>query len=121
MNKKTSAALQKRLDSVPQVNAIISQSVEDFLNWSREMEVSPTIHKIKNALETIRLEELGRYQKQLNEEELKLIDSITKNIMQKVIKLPVVQLKAACKRGDAENLMEVLNELFDLEKQKELK
>jgi glutamyl-tRNA reductase len=118
LNKKTSEALQKRLDSIPKVNEIIAQSVEEFGNWSKEMEVSPTIHKIKNALETIRLEELNRYNKQLSEDELKLVDTITKSIIQKVIKLPVVQLKAACKRGDTENLVEVLNELFDLEKQR---
>jgi glutamyl-tRNA reductase len=32
------------------------------------------------------------------------------------MKLPVLQLKAACRRGDPENLIEVLQELFDLEK-----
>jgi glutamyl-tRNA reductase len=37
--------------------------------------------------------------------------------MQKIIKLPVLQLKAACKRGEAETLIDVLNDLFDLEKQ----
>lgn len=36
--------------------------------------------------------------------------------MQKIIKLPVLQLKAACKRGEAETLIDVLNDLFDLEK-----
>ena len=36
--------------------------------------------------------------------------------MQKIIKLPVLQLKAACQRGEAETLVDVLNELFDLEK-----
>jgi glutamyl-tRNA reductase len=37
--------------------------------------------------------------------------------MQKVIKLPVLQLKAACRRGDAETLIDVLNDLFNLEKE----
>jgi glutamyl-tRNA reductase len=37
--------------------------------------------------------------------------------MQKVIKLPVLQLKAACRRGEAETLIDVLNDLFDLEKE----
>ena len=45
-----------------------------------------------------------------------LIDKVTKRIVQKVIKLPVLQLKAACKRGEAETLVEVLNDLFNLEK-----
>ena len=35
--------------------------------------------------------------------------------MQKIIKLPVIQLKAACKRGEAETLVDVLNDLFNLE------
>jgi glutamyl-tRNA reductase len=38
-------------------------------------------------------------------------------MMQKIIKLPVLQLKAACKRGEAETLIDVLNNLFDLEKE----
>lgn len=118
LNKKTNEAQQKRIASIPQVEQIISEVVGEFRNWSKEMEVSPTIHKIKNALEVIRTEELNRYQKQLSENELKLVDTITKNIMQKIIKLPVVQLKAACKRGEQDTLVEVLNELFDLEKQK---
>lgn len=120
LNKKTSKALQKRLDAMPHVNEIIGKSVEEFANWSREVEVSPTIQLMKKSLETIRLEELSRYSKQIGEEDLKMIDTITKNILQKIIKLPVVQLKAACKRGESENLIEALHELFDLEKTKEL-
>ena len=47
--------------------------------------------------------------------EIKLLDSATKGIIQKVIRLPVLQLKAACRRGDAENLVETLHDLFNLE------
>jgi glutamyl-tRNA reductase len=81
--------------------------------------VSPTIHKLKNALENIRQEEIARYLKKLGPEETKLVDDITRNIMQKIIKLPVLQLKAACKRGEAETLIDVLNDLFNLENQTE--
>ncbi|MFN0049399.1 MAG: glutamyl-tRNA reductase [Cytophagales bacterium] len=120
LSKKTTQAQQKRIDSIPHVESIIEESVYDFLNWSKEMEVSPTIHKIKSALETIRTDELKRFQKQLTENELKMVETITKNMMQKIIKLPVVHLKAACKRGEQDVLIDVLNELFDLENQKVL-
>jgi len=80
------------------------------------MEVSPTIKKLKNALEEIRKEEIARYVGKITEVEQDLIDKVTKRIVQKVIKLPVLQLKAACKRGEAETLVEVLNDLFNLEK-----
>ena len=80
------------------------------------MEVSPTIKKLKKTLEEIRKEEIARYVGKITEVEQDLIDKVTKRIVQKVIKLPVLQLKAACKRGEAETLVEVLNDLFNLEK-----
>jgi glutamyl-tRNA reductase len=79
------------------------------------MVFSPTIQKLKGALEQIRKEEMGRYMKQLNEDEAEKMDKITKGMMNKIIKLPVLQLKAACKRGEAETLVDLLNDLFNLE------
>ena len=119
IQNKATAALDQRLASVPQVKQIIAESIEQFQDWTKEMAVSPTIHKLKNALENIRQEELARHLKKLTPEETKLIDDVTRNIMQKIIKLPVLQLKAACKRGEAETLIDVLNDLFNLENQPE--
>lgn len=115
---RANEALEMRLNAIPDVRAIIAQSIQEFEVWEKEMEVSPTIQKIKNALEQIRLEEMSRHAKHLSEEEILKIDAITKNIMQKIIKLPVLQLKAACKRGEADTLVDILNDLFDLEKSK---
>jgi len=109
-------ALEQRIKAIPHVRQIVEESIIEFNDWTQEMIVSPTIHKLKNALEQIRTDELSRFAKQLNENDNKLVDQITKNIMQKIIKLPVLQLKAACKRGEAETLIDVLNDLFDLEK-----
>ncbi|WP_187262840.1 glutamyl-tRNA reductase [Pontibacter beigongshangensis] len=115
IQNKASEALQQRIDAVPKVKEIILESIEQFNDWSKEMVVSPTINKLKNALESIRQEEMARYLKKLSPEETKRLDNITKSMMQKIIKLPVLQLKAACKRGEAETLIDVLNDLFDLE------
>jgi glutamyl-tRNA reductase len=83
------------------------------------MEISPTLQKLKNTLEQIRQEELARYAKKLNSSETQKVEQITKNMMQKILKLPALQLKAACKRGEAETLIDVLNNLFNLEAQVE--
>jgi glutamyl-tRNA reductase len=116
IKSRATEALKKRIDSIPSVEAIVLEAIADFNNWSKEMIVSPTIHKLKNALEEIRLEEISRHLKGLNPTEVEKIEKITKRMMQKVIKLPVLQLKAACKRGEAENLIDLLNDLFNLEK-----
>jgi len=119
IQSKASEALDKRLAAVPSVKNIITESIDDFNDWSKEMIVSPTIKKLKNALEEIREEELSRYLKDASNKDAEVINKVTKSMMQKVMKLPVLQLKAACKRGEAENLIDILNDLFDLEKQSE--
>ncbi len=119
INNRVNEALARRKKAVPQVKTIVKQAVEDFEDWTKEMAVSPVIQKLKNLLEHIRKEELERYMKQLDAGELKKIDRITKSMMQKIIKMPVIQLKAACKRGEAETLADVLTDLFDLEKKVE--
>ncbi|GHB59452.1 glutamyl-tRNA reductase [Persicitalea jodogahamensis] len=115
VRSRANAALARRMEAVPTVEAIIDESVTEFNDWSKEMVVSPTINKLKNALEQIRQEEMARFTKQLSEEEAAKMDKITSSMMQKIIKLPVLQLKAACKRGEAETLIDVLNDLFNLE------
>ena len=114
---RANAALQRRMEAIPQVLNIISDAIGEFNNWSQEMIVSPTIQKLKGALEQIRKEEMARFVKDLSTEEIEKMEKITASMMQKIIKLPVIQLKAACKRGEAETLIDVLNDLFNLEKQ----
>ena len=118
LQEKASKALKQREMVIPQVEAIIEESISEFNNWSQEMEVSPTIKKLKQALEDIRKQEMARYVGKLSDKESQVLDKATKSMIQKVIKLPVLQLKAACKRGEAETLVGVLNDLFNLEEEK---
>lgn len=116
IRSKASEALEKRLSAIPKVEEIIEESIEEFYSWKKEMMVSPTINKLKQSLEQIRQEELSRYLKNVGEKEYVLIDKITKSMMQKILKVPVVQLRAACKRDQAEEMIEIITDLFDLEK-----
>ncbi len=115
LQSKANEALEKRKSAIPQVRQIIEESIESFSEWSHEMMFSPVIQKLKNTLEQIRQEEVSKMLKKIDEEEAKRLDAVTKSMMQKIIKLPVLQLKAACKRGEAETLVDVLNDLFNLE------
>lgn len=116
IQSKTSEALEMRRNAIPKVQCIIGQSMVEFQDWAKEMTFSPTVQKLKNSLEQIRQEELARHLKQLSDKEAELLDMVTKNMMQKIIKYPVLQLKAACKRGEADSLIDILHDLFDLEK-----
>jgi len=117
IHSKTDAALALRLAAVPQVRAIIAESIASLGDWAKEMMVSPIIQKIKGALETLRQEELERQLKKATPEEAKRLDEVTRSLMNKVLKQHVLQLKAACKRDNADQLVDALTELFDLENQ----
>jgi glutamyl-tRNA reductase len=115
LKERADEALATRMASIPDVRTIIVESIESFNDWSKEMEVSPTIHKLKGALEQIRKEEINRHLKGLSAEEVDKLEKITASLVQKIIKQPIIHLKAACKRGDSEAMVDVLNDLFNLE------
>lgn len=115
IQEKTNEAVERRKASIPQVHAIITEAIAEFEDWSRETVVSPTIQKLKNTLEQIRKDELARYLKNAKPEEAEKLEEMSRSLMQKILKYPVLHLKAACKRGDAESLTDVLNELFNLD------
>ncbi|MBS9522711.1 glutamyl-tRNA reductase [Litoribacter ruber] len=117
IRSKASETLERRLASVPQVEAIIEESITEFFSWKKEAMVSPTINKLKNALEQIRKEEIERHLKNADPKEYAIIEKITKSMMQKIIKIPVVQLKAACQREEADQMIDILSDLFDLDKE----
>jgi hypothetical protein len=120
LKERADEALATRLASIPDVRTSIEESIISFNDWSKEMEVSPTIHKLKNALEQIRKEEMNRHMKGLTKEETEKLEKITAGLVQKIIKQPIIHLKAACKRGDSDKMVDVLNDLFNLESFEEI-
>jgi glutamyl-tRNA reductase len=119
IREKTNEALEKRKASIPAVQAIIQDAIFEFEDWSKEMIISPTIQKLKSTLEQIRKEEIARFIKNAKPEEAQKLEEMSRSLMQKILKYPVLQLKAACKRGDAESISELLNSLFNVEGQSE--
>ncbi len=116
IHQRASDAVAKRRRAIPAVEAIMEAALAEFDTWSSEMLVLPAIQQFKQALEQIRQEEMARYLKQMDPAASRAVEIVTRSMMQKIIKLPVMQLKAACQRGDADNLVEVLQDLFNLDK-----
>lgn len=113
---RVNEALETRKQSIPKVKQIIEEEVKTLVEWSKELSISPVIQQIKEALDQIRKEELSKYMNKVDEQSMKFMEEITQSMVQKIIKYPVLQLKAACKRGQEETLIEALKELFIIEK-----
>ncbi|MBX0332333.1 glutamyl-tRNA reductase [Pontibacter sp. HSC-14F20] len=117
IRNRATEALAIRIAAIPQVKEIITEALAEFSTWTREMAMSPALQQFKNRLEEIRQQELARYTKKLGDDQKELVEAITKNILNKIVKLPALELKAACQRGGSEALLEGLSALFNLEKQ----
>ena len=116
--KMNAGKAKKRAEAeVPVVEAIITKSINEFKQWCKTMEMAPAINRFKNALEKIRQQEIARYLKNLSQKEKDAIENISKGMVQKIVKLPILQLRIACQRGEAAAKLGALMDLFDLEKE----
>ncbi|SFG01808.1 glutamyl-tRNA reductase [Pontibacter chinhatensis] len=117
IRNRSTAALERRIASIPSVKEIVVDAMAEFQTWTKEMAMSPALQQFKSRLEEIRQQELARYLKNLGEAERAAVEAITKSMLNKIVKLPAIELKAACMRGESEELLNGLSTLFQLEKQ----
>lgn len=123
IQQRVDEALSLRRSAIPAVEAILEKGHAEFLEWTREMQVSPLIQQMKQALEGIRQEEMAKFLKKADPAQMAWAEEFSKSMVQRILKNHVVQLKAACRRGDAASVVEGLQSLFQLENeqaQKEL-
>ncbi|WP_044201247.1 glutamyl-tRNA reductase [Flammeovirga sp. OC4] len=118
INARADKALEKRLNSIPKVEAIIEASLTEFNKRTQEMEYSPIIKGLKSTLEDIRCREVQKYEKDLTSKEKKNIDKITKNLLNKIVKIPVLQLKTTSNidKKEGQKMGKIISDLFDLDK-----
>ncbi|MEL6134383.1 MAG: glutamyl-tRNA reductase [Bacteroidota bacterium] len=114
----TERTLDRRKAAIPHVQKIIEEELVEFFAWRQQLSFSSTIQQLKSALEEIRKEELARFLRKANPQEAELLEEATRSMVQKIVKLPVLQLKEACKRGQEEEMIGIINDIFNLEKRK---
>lgn len=117
INTRTKETLERRKESIAEVEMLMEEGFKGFSEWSKEMQFSPVLQQLKAALEEIREEELEKYAKKHSPEELELANKITKSLLKQIMKKHALHFKAACRRGEAETLVESLQGLFNLEKE----
>jgi glutamyl-tRNA reductase len=112
--------LDKRMEEVPKVQRIIEEELADFLQWHNSLQVGPTIHDLRDALEAIRAGEVEKNINRFKPEDRELVDIITKRIINKVLHQPVTSLKAGAENGNMgrETMLRInaLRELFGIGK-----
>jgi glutamyl-tRNA reductase len=108
------ANLKKREDEVPKVQAIVDDEVQKFLDWKDSLKINGTIKTLNLSFNTIRNEELERYQHQFSEDVLPQVDAFTKSLTKKYLHLIISNIKSLYEVCDLdERQMHILQHLFD--------
>ena len=111
----TTETLQNRENEIPKIEKIIDECQEEFLNWKKEQLMMTHIQQFKEVLEEVRSNTLAQYGAKLDALQRNLLEKSTASMINKIVQLPVMQLKSACKRGEAEALTGPLMTLFNIE------
>ena len=107
------AGLSGRRREAERAEGIVTEEAERFRAWQASLEVVPTIASLRARAEAIRSAELSKAK--LTDAERETVDSITSQILNKLLHLPTVRMKEAAAAADAVLYADAVRHLFGLE------
>lgn len=114
--------LTERRREVPKVEAIVSQTEQDFMAWYRSLDVVPTIVDLRRWAHTMRDTEVQKALRRLpdlSSNEREIIQAMAKRIVNKLLHHPTVCLKNQASSSDGCTYAEVTRDLFGLDRKEE--
>ncbi|WP_294733774.1 glutamyl-tRNA reductase [uncultured Flavobacterium sp.] len=84
LSKITDDTLEKRKQHIPAAEAIIAEVEEDFSNWMNVRKFAPTIHALKEKLNTIKDNELNFQRKKISNFDEDQAEIISQRIIHKI-------------------------------------
>lgn len=112
------STIARRKGEVPVAESIVQEAAMDFWQWYRELDVVPLIRELREGAETIRQQEVARTLKSLKHlspEDAAVIDTLTKQILNKVLHTPTLRLKEAAQEPEeASGMLKTIRYLMGL-------
>lgn len=107
---------EERYEIIQEVEMIIAEEMNKFLEWFNALDVSPIISSLSGLFEEIRENEISKAVKKykLDSENKKIIDIVTRSIVQKITHYPVTNLKMTEDKSMKKRYIEDINYLFQL-------
>ena len=98
---------------------LLNDEAQQFLDWWDSLEAVPTINQLRSSMETIRTEELqkalSRMGPDFSARERKVVEALSKGIINKILHTPVTQLRASQARSERQQALRTVERLFDLD------
>jgi glutamyl-tRNA reductase len=110
LSKHISEAINQRKACIPDAEKIIQASIGEFYGWLEVKYLSPVIVALKENLQKVQKKELEYHKNKLSDDELKKVEHITNNIVNKIARACINHLKDHHKKQSSP--METLNMIF---------
>lgn len=114
LNRVSDENRQQRELEVRQAEEIIHKEIEEYTVWWQQFKVRPTVIAIMSRAEEIRLAQLQKTLKKmppLTDEQIESLDSMTRSIVNKILKEPVHYLKT----NESSDQIKLIREIFRLD------
>jgi glutamyl-tRNA reductase len=109
---------EARREIAAEAEGMLEQESRLFLEWWDGLEAVPVVNRLRRQLDSIRQQELqkalSRMGPDLSARERKVVEALSKGIINKVLHTPVTNIRAPQTRQQRHLSMRVLEELFEL-------
>jgi len=108
--------IEKRNKELPKATKIIEEYIAEFEEWHRNHSMGSIIARLKEKLESIRLNELEINAHKFKNNGFEEMDLLTKSLMNKIVKQHIISLKKSLPDQDHYDIhKKIITETFDLE------
>jgi glutamyl-tRNA reductase len=109
---------EARREIAAEAEVLLQDEGRQFLDWWDGLEAVPVVNRLRTQLEEIREQELhkalSRMGPDLSARERKVVEALSKGIINKILHTPMTNLRAPQPRQQRQSAMQVLQDLFDL-------
>jgi glutamyl-tRNA reductase len=106
--------LSGRRSEAARAERLVADEADRFRAWQASLDVVPTIASLRGLVEEIRDRELAKAGARLSESERRQVESVTSQILAKLLHLPTIRMKEAAAAADGVVYADVVRHLFGL-------
>jgi glutamyl-tRNA reductase len=96
---------------------LVADEADRFRTWRASLEVVPAIASLRARAEEIRASELAKVDRRMSEDALHTLESVTTQILNKLLHLPTIRMKEAAAAADGAEYADAVRYLFGLEEE----
>jgi glutamyl-tRNA reductase len=110
--------LSGRRSEAVRAEQLVAEEAERFRSWRASLDVVPAIASLRARAEEIRSAELAKVDRRMSDAERRTLESVTSQILNKLLHLPTIRMKEAAVSADGAAYADAVRHLFGLEEER---